>query len=180
MKTWSITQAKRHFSELVKAAESGEPQLITRRGVPVVAVIKYIDYAETAEGSTEHDDPRFSGITYLVGNFGIPVPTIRRTAIRVQTVVFVYKYQGKTIEEIANDYDISEGVVIEALGFYNFHREEINTLMRLDRVMEERFEKIEITPEFSSQVDEFIDEYRQVLEALRKQSRPKRKSADSG
>ncbi|HQO02100.1 MAG TPA: type II toxin-antitoxin system Phd/YefM family antitoxin [Spirochaetota bacterium] len=37
--TWQLQTAKNRFSELVAKAESGEPQLVTKSGKPVVYVI---------------------------------------------------------------------------------------------------------------------------------------------
>ncbi len=34
----SISQAKANFSQIIRKAESGEPVIITRRGVPVVTL----------------------------------------------------------------------------------------------------------------------------------------------
>ncbi len=167
MKSWSITDAKRNFGEVVQAAESGEPQIITRYGIPVAAIIKYMDYDTDR---TPYDDPRFSGITYRTGQSGIPTPIIRGTEIRVQTVVVVCPRMGNSVEDFAKDHEITEGLVVEALAYYSFHRDEVDTLIQMEKIMEERFRHIEMTPDFSRQVDEFIDEYRQALETLRTQS----------
>jgi antitoxin Phd len=39
MQTWSLHDAKSHFSALVEAAQRGQPQLVTKRGVPAVVVV---------------------------------------------------------------------------------------------------------------------------------------------
>lgn len=39
MAEWSLSQARNRFSEVVKAASAGVPQLITRRGKAAVVVI---------------------------------------------------------------------------------------------------------------------------------------------
>ena len=38
-KRWKLETAKAQFSEMVRAAEAGEPQLITRRGQPTAVVL---------------------------------------------------------------------------------------------------------------------------------------------
>lgn len=38
-KRWNLETAKAQFSEVVRAAESGEPQLITRRGQPAAVLM---------------------------------------------------------------------------------------------------------------------------------------------
>lgn len=37
--TWSLQDAKNKFSAVVDAAQTGETQIVTRRGVPTVAVV---------------------------------------------------------------------------------------------------------------------------------------------
>ncbi len=47
MKTMQAREAKAHFSELLEAANNGEPTTITRHGTPI-AVIMPIEAAERA------------------------------------------------------------------------------------------------------------------------------------
>ena len=51
MTTWQVQSAKQRFSELVRAAEKGEPQFITRHGEPVAVVIDISEYRATHAGS---------------------------------------------------------------------------------------------------------------------------------
>lgn len=44
MGTWQLQSAKQRFSEVVRAAETGDPQFITRHGQPVAVVVDIIDY----------------------------------------------------------------------------------------------------------------------------------------
>ena len=44
MKTWTLSQAKNRFSEVVKTAMAGEPQFITRRGKAAVVVVSVEEY----------------------------------------------------------------------------------------------------------------------------------------
>ena len=41
---WSLQDAKNRFSAVVNAAMAGEPQTVTRRGVPAVVVLAVEDY----------------------------------------------------------------------------------------------------------------------------------------
>jgi antitoxin Phd len=43
--SWSVRDARNRLSAVVEAARRGQPQLVTRRGAPVVAVIAAEDYA---------------------------------------------------------------------------------------------------------------------------------------
>lgn len=44
MVEWSLQDAKNRFSAVVNAALAGEPQTVTRRGVPAVVVLAVDDY----------------------------------------------------------------------------------------------------------------------------------------
>ncbi|PZU47853.1 MAG: prevent-host-death protein [Microbacterium sp.] len=44
MTNWQLQAAKQRFSEVVRAAEGGEPQFITRHGHPVAVIIDVADY----------------------------------------------------------------------------------------------------------------------------------------
>ncbi|WP_308466795.1 type II toxin-antitoxin system Phd/YefM family antitoxin [Rathayibacter soli] len=54
--TWQVQEAKQRFSELVRAAESGEPQIISRHGRPVAALVDIDDFRATHDsGPSFHD-----------------------------------------------------------------------------------------------------------------------------
>lgn len=59
MVTWQVQTAKQRFSELVRAAEAGEPQFITKHGTPVAVVVDIDDYRRT-------HDPRPSLVDFLL------------------------------------------------------------------------------------------------------------------
>ena len=42
--TWSVQDAKNHFSEVVEAARRGGPQTVTKHGKPAVVVVAAYDY----------------------------------------------------------------------------------------------------------------------------------------
>lgn len=44
MSTWQVQAAKQRLSEVLRAAERGEPQFITRHGKPVAVVVDFGDY----------------------------------------------------------------------------------------------------------------------------------------
>lgn len=71
------------------------------------------------------DDPRFPLISYRRGAAGWPVPIIRGTGIRVQTIVGAHRSWKMGIPEIATDYELTEEQVREALAFYEAHRDDI-------------------------------------------------------
>ena len=43
---WQLQDAKAHFSEVVKRAQQGEAQLITKRGEKAVVVLSYDQYEQ--------------------------------------------------------------------------------------------------------------------------------------
>ena len=71
------------------------------------------------------DDPRFPLIAYRRGAAGWPVPILRGTGIRVQTIVGAHRSWKMEIPEIAADYELTEEQVREALTFFEAHRGEI-------------------------------------------------------
>lgn len=44
--TWALQDAKNQFSAVAEEASRGEPQVVTRRGRPLVAIISYDLYRE--------------------------------------------------------------------------------------------------------------------------------------
>lgn len=45
-KIWKLQDAKAQFSDLVRRAQGGQPQLVTRRGQPAVVVLEASQYRE--------------------------------------------------------------------------------------------------------------------------------------
>lgn len=43
---WSLQDAKNKFSEVVNAADAGEPQIVTKRGVPTAVVLSIKEFSE--------------------------------------------------------------------------------------------------------------------------------------
>ena len=50
MKTWQLQDAKSHFSEVVKKAQAGEAQVVTKHGKEVAVVLDYARYLELTDG----------------------------------------------------------------------------------------------------------------------------------
>ena len=83
------------------------------------------------------DDPKFTRVTYRRGAAGQPVPVLRGTGIRVQTVVVVSKHWAMSPAQIAAEYGITEAQVDEGLAFYKAHRAEIDAALAAEQAMEE-------------------------------------------
>lgn len=80
------------------------------------------------------DDPNFPSVTYRRGASGSLSPILRGTGLRVQTIVIASK--NNTPAEIAEDYDLPQTQVQEALGFYAAHRVEIDAHMQAESALE--------------------------------------------
>jgi uncharacterized protein (DUF433 family) len=84
------------------------------------------------------DDPDYPNITYRRGASGIPVPIVRGTGIRVQTLAIAHQRWGESEEKIAAAYDLLQAVVSEALEFYQAHKEEIDLHVRAEDEIEKQ------------------------------------------
>jgi uncharacterized protein (DUF433 family) len=83
------------------------------------------------------DDPAFPHITYRRGAAGQPVPVLRGTGIRAQTVATAARQWGLTLAQIAAEYDLSKAQVNDALAFYDAHRTEIDAAVAAEQAMED-------------------------------------------
>ncbi len=72
------------------------------------------------------DDPAFPHVTYRRGGSGKPTPVIRGTGIRVQALAIASNQWGMSPAEIAEEYDLGEIQVRNALAFYAAHRDEVD------------------------------------------------------
>lgn len=82
------------------------------------------------------DDRAFPQITYVRGASGEIVPVLRGTRLRVQTVVMAADKWALSPKEIADEYDLSEAQVNEALTFYETHCQEIDTSIAIEQMIE--------------------------------------------
>ncbi len=82
------------------------------------------------------DDPAFPQVTYRRGAAGQPVPVLRGTGIRVQTVVVAARQWGMEAGQIAAEFGLAEAQVKEAVAFYDAHRAEIDTALAAEQALE--------------------------------------------
>jgi len=80
------------------------------------------------------DDPDFPGITYRSGASRQPTPVLRGTGIRVQTIAIDTEF-GMSPGQIADEYDIPETQVKEALAFYKVHQAEIDAAIEAEEAL---------------------------------------------
>ena len=82
------------------------------------------------------DDPAFPQITYRRGAAGGPVPVLRGTGVRVQTIVVMVEQWGMTQDQVASEHGLAAAQVQEALAFYAAHRAEIDADLAAERDLE--------------------------------------------
>ena len=121
-------------NELKRDAET----LAKKQGVSLNQFILW-SVAEKVGGLLQGlDDPDFPNITYRRGASGTISPILRGTGIRVQTIVIAA--QNNTPAEIAEDYDLPQAQVQEALDFYEAHRAEIDAHIQAEAALEPKDE----------------------------------------
>ncbi|MCC7353966.1 MAG: DUF433 domain-containing protein [Anaerolineae bacterium] len=86
--------------------------------------------------SQQLDDPAFLHVTYRRGASGQPVPVLRGTGIRVQTIVVATQQWALSPAQIAVEYDLTEAQVNNALAFYAAHRAEIDAAITAEQALE--------------------------------------------
>ena len=82
------------------------------------------------------DDPDFPEITYRRGASGVPMPVLRGTRIRVQTLAIAAHHWNMSSAEIAEDYGLDERTVQSALDFYTAHRAEVDANIAAEQALE--------------------------------------------
>ena len=118
--------------ELKKGAEA----LAKKQGVSLNQFILWSVAEKVSALKASLDDPDYPAITYRRGASGIPVPALRGTGIRVQSIVIANQDWGESPEIIAAQYDQPVGLIKQALKFYQAHRAEIDLLIQADSMLE--------------------------------------------
>jgi uncharacterized protein (DUF433 family) len=101
-------------------------RLAEQQGISLNQFILWSVAEKVGELRRTLDDPAFPAITYRVGAAREPTPVLRGTGIRVQTFVIAARSWGLSVPQIAEEWDVSERQVTEALAFYAAHRAEID------------------------------------------------------
>lgn len=106
-------------------------QLVQSQGI---SLDQFILWAVTEKVSTLKAS--FSQIAYRQGANGQLVPIIKGTGIRVQTVVIASQKWGMSLSQIADEYQLNEAQVREALSFYVVNKEQIDTAISSEQSLE--------------------------------------------
>lgn len=111
-------------------------QWASEQGVSLNQFIMWAVAEKVGALSQGLDDPEYPQITYKRGATGSPTPFVRGTGIRVQTLVIASKVRELTPAEIADDYDLTESQVQQALDFYDDHHQEIDQTIAHEQALE--------------------------------------------
>lgn len=103
-----------------------------RQGVSLNQFILWATAEKVGALNQQLDDPEFPQVTYRRGVTGLPVPVIRGTGIRVQTIVIAHQEWQMTVAEIAGEYGLAKKQIDEVLAFYHAHQAEIDGLLALE------------------------------------------------
>jgi uncharacterized protein (DUF433 family) len=118
--------------ELKREAE----QWASEQGVSLNQFIMWAVAEKVGALSQRLDDPEFPNITYQRGASGVPTPFLRGTGIRVQTLIIAKVVWESSPTEIAENYDLTESQVLEALEFYASHQREIDQAIAHEQALE--------------------------------------------
>jgi len=128
----------RYALNLPNTLKRDAERLATEQGVSLNQFILW-SVAEKVGGLLQGlDDPNFPNVTYRRGASGSLFPALRGAGIRIQTIAIAA--ESKRPKEIAEDYDLTEAQVQEALSFYKAHRTEIDAFIQADAALEPRDE----------------------------------------
>ncbi len=107
----------------------------TQQGVSLDQFILWALAEKVGSLSQQLDDPAFPHVTYRRGASGQPIPVVRGTGIRVQTIAVAARQWGLTPEQIAAEYGLSEAQVADALAFAAVHAAEIDLALAADEAL---------------------------------------------
>jgi len=108
-----------------------------RQGVSLEEFIVWAVAEKVGGLKRELDDPRHPFVTYRRSPEGWPVPVIRGTGIRVRTIGGAVHSWNMSPAAVAEDYDLTEEQVADALAFYETHRGEIEASLSEERLLEQ-------------------------------------------
>lgn len=111
-------------------------ELASRQGVSLNQFIMWSVAEKVSELRQELHDPAFPLITYRRGASGWPVPLVRGTGIRVQTLVVASEQWEMTPAQLVEEYELSLEQVQQALAFYQAHKAEIDSQIATEAALE--------------------------------------------
>ena len=107
-------------------------QIARQQGVSLNQLILWSLAEKVTALKSKLDDPNFPDIAYKMDAENQPIPMIRGTGIRVQTIVVAVNEWNDTPVYIAQQYSLSERIVKQALAYYSFHKKWVDALIASD------------------------------------------------
>jgi uncharacterized protein (DUF433 family) len=107
-----------------------------RQGVSLNQFILWSVAEKVGQLKQSLDDPNFPEITYRRGASGVPMPVVRGTRIRVQTLAIAAHHWKMGVAEISEDYGLDERIIRSALEFYAAHRAEIDADIAAEQALQ--------------------------------------------
>jgi uncharacterized protein (DUF433 family) len=111
-------------------------RIAKRQGVSLNDFILWALAEKVGASKLDLNDPDFPGIAYRRGSGDLPTPLLRGTRIRVQTLVTCHVAWKMSRAKIAEEYDLTENRVREALAFYAAHKSEIDAAIAAEAQLE--------------------------------------------
>lgn len=105
-------------------------RIARQQGVSLNQLILWSLAEKVASLQSKLDDPDFPNIRYRRDSENQPVPVLRGTNLRVQTIVIAAQYWNEPTAQIAQQYDLSERLIKEALAFYSAHKDMVDALIQ--------------------------------------------------
>lgn len=90
--TWQVQTAKQRFSEVLRAAEAGEPQFITKHGKPIAVILDIEEYRRSQRPRMSAIDVLLAGPTMVGLEEGElePPPRLPESSKRMDEVTAVF------------------------------------------------------------------------------------------
>jgi uncharacterized protein (DUF433 family) len=85
---------------------------------------------------TPPDLSSFPNLTYRQGASGHVQLIVQGSGVRVQTLVTVHQTWGWSVEQIAEEYDLSTEQVQEVLTFYAGHKREVDAEIDVESALD--------------------------------------------
>lgn len=111
-------------------------KLAVNQGISVEQFILWTLAEKIGVLSQSKTDSEYPNISYKPGISGKLTPVLKNTGIRVQTLVIAHYNWNLSMVEIAQEYDVTEALVKEALNFYQSHKEEIEKAISAEQGLE--------------------------------------------
>ena len=126
----------RYPLNLPEQLKASAEQIAKNQGVSLNQFILWAVAEKVGAFEPGLNDPEFPGIEYRRGSAGVPTPVLRGTRIRVQTLVTCHVAWKMSRAKIAQEYDLTENRVREALAFYAAHKSEIDAAFAAEAQLE--------------------------------------------